>query len=157
MPANEKPWVPDARPWREHHGGPCPIAGDELCEVLLRYRRYTRSAPDLEPYHAWDWNWEWGGKPDEGNIVAYLTKADADAWEAAQKAKAADEPRPLAVGDLVKHGAPGSPVMRVAWVRAAAKVGLDTVPPWLKAEWFTTDGAYQYIEAAPAEFVRAEK
>ena len=133
MTATEKPWLPDARPWREHDGGPCPIDGCELCYVLLRYRRHERSLPSDVPISADRWSWQWicGGR--DGNIVAYLTKADSDAWESAQKAKAAtvdpelidalnefarlgkdtDADRPLAVGDLVKHVAPGSPVMRV--------------------------------------------
>jgi hypothetical protein len=78
------------------------------------------------------------------NIVAYRVIDEAK-----------PEPdRPLAVGDLVKHVAPGSPIMRVAWVRGPAKVGLDTVPPLLKAEWFTTTGTYEYIQASPSDFVR---
>jgi hypothetical protein len=170
-------WYPDERPWREHDGGPNPIGGDELCEAVYDYERTDRqykSQVSIAKHRIWE------------HVVAYLTKADSDAWEAAQKVKAADadgwinwwggerpvpadtmvqvcwrngevkentaenvfswlhnryptgsfcdvvayrvvkeakpqpDPdRPLAVGDLVKHVAPGSPVMRVAKVEDA--------------------------------------
>lgn len=106
---SEKPWYPDERPWREHDGGPCPVDDRDMeCMLISFDDRFCRRS-SFGWLAARCWNWK--------NAVAYLTKSDADAWEAAQKAKAAEPSHPLAVGDLVKHVAPGSPVMRIIAVR----------------------------------------
>jgi hypothetical protein len=119
----------DADGWIEWHGGECPVAPGTLTEVKFRAGYIDcDNSPEF---------WRWSHINDHGDIIAYRVvkeaKSDADAREAAQKAKAAtvdpelidalnefarlgkdtDADRPLAVGDLVKHVAPGSPVMRV--------------------------------------------